>query len=130
MDAAKAVAKRPPRKAANTERHRVTLNSLVRYTFAIYTTTPLDPASRRQLEKSIDSAELSTGRSKLAPKTYFHNRSLRDVYDYHVRLCHEDDTIHPLYLNVADSFNPPDFGVLVVLPNSSTDEDDGIGVAR
>jgi hypothetical protein len=31
---------------------------------------------------------------------------------------------------VADSFNPPDYGGIIVLLNSNTDEEEIIGVAR
>jgi hypothetical protein len=76
MDSDKALAITLPRKVPNAELHRATLNGLVRYKFAVYNTAPFDLPSRRQLETTINSAELSTGRSKLAPKPDFSNRSL------------------------------------------------------
>jgi hypothetical protein len=130
MDSDKTLATTLPRKVPNAGLHRATLNGLLRYKFAIYNTAPLDPASRHQLQKSINSAELSTVRSKLAPKPDFSNRSLRDVYDHHIRLRNEDDTIYLLYFIVADSLNPPDDGVSIMLLNSSTYEEDVIGVSR
>jgi hypothetical protein len=52
------------------------------------------------------------------------------VYDHHIRWRDEDDTVYLLYFIVADSLNPSDDGVIVVLLNSSTDEEDVIGVSR
>lgn len=130
MSSTKALARRLPRKAPNTERHRATLNGLGRYRFAIYNTAPLDAARRHQLEASINSGELSTKSSKLAPQPDFSNRSLRDVYDYHIQLRDDDETIHPLYFIVADRINLPNDGVLAVLLNSSQDEEDVVGVGR
>lgn len=118
-----------PKKAPNTAHHRDTLNGLGRYKFAIYTTASLDSTSLHQLEASINSAELSTHNSKLAPEPS--KSSLRDVYDYHLALRDRDDTIHPLYFIVADRADLPDAGVLVVHLNCGIDnEDDVVGVAR
>ncbi|KAH9822818.1 amino acid permease protein [Teratosphaeria destructans] len=130
MASTKALARTLPPTAPNTASHRATLDGLNKYKFAIYSIAPLDDRSLHQLEASINSSELSTHHSKLAPQPDFKNRSLRDVYDYHIRIRDEDDTIHPLYFIVADRINLPDDGVLVVLLNSSREEDDVVDVGR
>ncbi|KAF2128713.1 hypothetical protein P153DRAFT_404995 [Dothidotthia symphoricarpi CBS 119687] len=126
----KALAGTLPRKAPNTERHHATLNDLGRYKYAIYNIAPLDAVARHQLEASINSGEYSGKSSKLAPQPDFSNRSLRDVYNYHIHLRDEDDSIHPFYFIVADRVSLPEDGVLVVHLNSSMDEEDVVGVGR
>ncbi|KAI4655827.1 hypothetical protein J4E93_000542 [Alternaria ventricosa] len=130
MSSTKDLAKTLPKKAPNTEYHRATLNGLNRFKFAIFYTAALDTADSQRLEESINTGELSTGRSKFAPQPDFSGRSLRDVYDYFIELRDQDDTIHPLYFIVADQKDFDTNGVLVVLLNSSQDEEDIPGVGR
>jgi hypothetical protein len=130
MASTKDLAKTLPKKAPNTEHHRATLIGDTRFKFTIFHTAALDAAGRQQLEESINTGELSTGRSKLAPQPDFSGRSLRDVYNCFIHLRDQDDTIHPLYFIVADQENFDRNGVLVVLLNSGQHEDDIIGVGR
>ncbi|CAN9132046.1 unnamed protein product [Alternaria alternata] len=130
MSSTKDIAKTLPKKAPNAEHHRVTLDGLSRTKFAIFHTAALDVSARQQLEESINTDEPSTGRSKLAPQSDFSGRSLRDVYDYFIHLRDQDDTIHPLYFIVADQEDFSRNGVVVVLLNSSQDEEDIVGVGR
>ncbi|KAK4984652.1 hypothetical protein LTR28_002282, partial [Elasticomyces elasticus] len=73
---------------------------------------------------------MSTKRSRLAPEADFSNRSLRDVYDCHIRIRDENETVHPLYFIVADQVGLPGSGVLVIHLNCSRDEADVVGVGR
>ena len=52
------------------------------------------------------------------------------MYDYFIHLRDQDDTIHPLYFIVADQEDFSRNGVVVVLLNSSQDEEDIVGVGR
>lgn len=130
MSFTKDIAKTLPKKAPNAEHHRATLDGLSRTKFAIFHTAALNISARQQLEESINTDETSTGSSKLAPQPDFSGRSLRDVYDYFIHLRDQDDTIHPLYFIVADQEDFSRNGVVVVLLNSSQDEEDIVGVGR
>ncbi|KAF7682225.1 hypothetical protein GT037_001201 [Alternaria burnsii] len=130
MSSTKDIARTLPKKAPNAEHHRATLDGLSRTKFAIFYTPALDVSARQQLEESINTEETSTGRSKLAPQPDFSGRSLRDVYDCFIHLRDQDDTIHPLYFIVADQEDFSRNGVVVVLLNSSQDEEDIVGVGR
>ncbi|KAL1800740.1 hypothetical protein ACET3X_001082 [Alternaria dauci] len=130
MSSTKDLAKTLPKKVPNAEHHRATLDGLSRFKFAIFHTAALDAAGRQQLEDSINTGETTTARSKLAPQPDFSGRSLRDVYNYFIHLRDQDDTIHPLYFIVADQEDFSHKGVVVVLLNSSQDEEDIVGVGR
>jgi hypothetical protein len=131
MASTRALARTLPRTATNTERHHKTLDGLNRYKFAIFSLVSLDTAGLQSLESSINSSELSTQSSRLAPQPDFSNRSLRDVYDYFISARDEKDTwIHPLYFIVADKAKLAKEGVLVVHLSSSMDEENMVGVGR
>lgn len=125
----KELAKTLPRKAPNTEYHRATLKPN-EFKFAIYSIAPLNTAALQQLEHDINNAELGNNRSKLAPQPDFSGRLLKDVYDYHIRIRDEGDTIHPLYFIVADQSNPSESGVLAVHLDRGGEEENLVGVGR
>nr|POE94777.1 hypothetical protein CFP56_17014 [Quercus suber] len=130
MASTRTLQKTLPHLAPNSAHHRNTLDGLKRYKFSIFSLVSRNATELRQLEDAINSGEFSTRRSTLAPQPNFGDRSLKDVYDYHIRIRDEDDSIHPLYFIVADSKDPVNDGVIVVLLNAGQDEDDLVGVGR
>ncbi|GME23008.1 amino acid permease protein [Neofusicoccum parvum] len=109
-----------PRTAPNTERHRATLNG--QYKFAIYTIAELDQSSLHALQRDLNAAEYCHNTCALAPQPNFAGRPLRDVFDYHVRVRDEDQTIHPLFFIVATDADYTSKGVIVVHLDTGQDE--------
>lgn len=116
-----------PVTAPPTDRHSMEKGSK----YPIYSVVPLDSAGLRRLEHDVNTLEDSTGNSFLAPQADFSGRSLRNIYDYHVKMREEDFGIHPLYFIVADQEDWINKGVLVVLLMVGTDSPEHVvGVSR
>ncbi|KAI1081877.1 hypothetical protein F5B20DRAFT_36409 [Whalleya microplaca] len=110
-----------PKTAPNKDRHRGTAGGS--YAQAVYSILPLDKSTLDILVNRLNAAEgINLGTCKLAPKHDFANHALRDIYDYHLRLRDQDNSIHPLYFIVAISADYDNDGVLVVHLNTGQEE--------
>ncbi|KAH9991678.1 hypothetical protein F4779DRAFT_247862 [Xylariaceae sp. FL0662B] len=110
-----------PKTAPNNDRHRGTAGE--NYIQAVYSMLPLDRSTLDNLVERLNAAEdIMPDACGLAPKPDFANYALRDIYDYHLRLRDEDNSIHPLYFIVAISADYENNGVLVVHLDTGQDE--------
>lgn len=122
-----------PRSTSNNDRHRGARGIAgVRYTQAVYSILPLDRNTMDNLVDRLNKAEdIGYSSCQLAPQFDFANHPLRDVYDYHLRIRDQDNSVHPLYFLVAISANWENDGVLIVHLNTGQDgEEDRVGKAR
>ena len=118
-----------PKICPNTHSHRAEIEPHAKY--AVYALTQLNQPRLQKLQTDLNSAELSNGECKLAPQPDFSGRLLRDVYDYHLRIRDEDQSIHPLYFIVADQADWTDKGALVTFLACNVDgEENRVGVGR
>ena len=79
----------------------------------VYIAASLTTDEHERLLSTLHDYEYSSERTRPAPGDY-PNKSVREIYDHHVRAREDDDSIHPFLFIVADQ---PDFtknGVLIV----------------
>ena len=118
-----------PRICPNTYTHYAEWGPEAKY--AVYALTQLNQQQLQNLQTDLNSAEESTGGCKLAPQPDFSGRLLRDVYDYHIRIRDEDQSVHPLYFIVADQADWTNKGILAIdLACNFDGEEDRVGVGR
>lgn len=91
----------------------------LRTKYSIYTTTTPENSQRQQLLADLHSGEYTNQSCRLAPDE-LQNAQLRDVYNYHIRVRDQDDSIHQFYFIVADQPNWDTAGVLTVYLNVHT----------
>ncbi|KAI5271998.1 hypothetical protein E4T47_04709 [Aureobasidium subglaciale] len=82
--------------------------------YAAYSLVPLDDDGRQELLNDLNTGEMTTNNTRVAPQFDFAGRTLRDVYDYHLQAREEHDNIHPHFFIVADQEDWRTEGVLVV----------------
>ncbi|KAI5925835.1 hypothetical protein F4810DRAFT_658490 [Camillea tinctor] len=121
-----------PHTAPNSDRHRATAGES--YIQTVYTLVPLAKDDLDVLVNRLNNAaDIMPGTCKLAPKFDFSqpSSSLRQVYDYHIRLRDQDHSAHPLYFIVAISADSCKDDVLIVHLNTGLKgQCDHIGIAR
>lgn len=100
--------------------------------FTVYSTVPLDDGQRQQLLADLHDYEDTCEMCQLSPGQFQH-KSLRDVYEYHIRARDKDPTIYPDYFIVVDHADWDIYAVLMVNLDVYTerkDEPSVISVAR
>lgn len=125
-----------PRHAPNSKRHL--MDDLGRR-FAVHSLVSLDEAHLQELERALNTASAAhddiddenTSYAKLADRRDFSRRTLRDVYDYHIRMRDESGWRDPLYFIVVDQDDYREKGLLAVYLNTYDDEEENrVGVGR
>lgn len=125
-----------PKYVPNGERYR--MDDLNRK-FAVYSLVDLDKAQLQELERTLNTASAAhddiddegTSYAQLADQPNFSGRTLREVYDHHIRTRDESNWMDPLYFIVVDQEDYKAKGLLAVYLNTYDDEeDDRIGVGR
>ncbi|GAB7343799.1 hypothetical protein MBLNU457_1770t1 [Dothideomycetes sp. NU457] len=136
MASTKELQKTLPRHAPNNERH--TIDDLDRK-FAIYSLVNLETSQLKGIERTLNTSAVvheeiddeGTSCAKLANQPDFHGRTLRDVYDHHVRVRDESDWMDPLYFIVLDQEDYTAKGTLAVYLYTYDDEEENrVGVGR
>ncbi|CAD0021443.1 unnamed protein product [Aureobasidium pullulans] len=83
--------------------------------FAVYSLVPQNDAGRQSLLHDLNTGDMANGFCCLAPSPDFADRTIRDVYDYHIEAAKQDDnSMHPHFFIVADKEDWKKNGVLVV----------------
>lgn len=79
--------------------------------YNVYTLLSLDVPALEHLVDELNAASLLGDDFRLVQTPVFVGRTLRDIYDYHLRVRKEDDSIHPYFFIVADQEDWDDKGV-------------------
>lgn len=107
-------------------------DNFMRAKYRVYSLIALDNEGLKIMLRDLNSGDMTTKNCLLAPQANFAGRSLRDIYDYHLRVRDEDETIHPHYFIVADQNDWNTNGVLMVNLQVGRDVEDEwvVGVGR
>lgn len=97
--------------------------------FAAYFLVPMDDEKRQSFLNDLNTGDWTTGNCILATQPDFSGRTLRDIYDHHIKASKEDNEMHPHFIIVADQEDWDANGVLCVYLhagrslNANDDED-------